>query len=72
MSNTNVKSNTYTFTDEELQCLRVCLQNAPCPYDIGKKKLVSKLEDKIGLPIKPKVEPLSLPKYDLTKYGITE
>ena len=64
--------NTYTFTDEELQCLRVCLQNAPCPYDIGKKKLVSKLEDKIGLPIKPKVEPLSLPKYDLTKYGITE
>ena len=72
MSNTNVKSNTYTFTDEELQCLRVCLQNAPCPYDIGQKKLVSKLEDKIGLPIKPKVEPLRLPKYDLTPYGITD
>jgi len=64
--------NTFTFTDEELQCLRVCLQNAPCPYDIGKKKLVSEIEDKIGLPIKPKVEPLSLPKYDLTKYGITD
>jgi hypothetical protein len=63
---------TFTFTDEELQCLRVCLQNAPCPYDIGQKKLVSNLEDKIGLPIKPKVEPLSLPKYDLTKYGITD
>ena len=72
MSNPNVKSNTFTFTDEELQCLRVCLQNAPCPYDIGKKKLVSNLEDKIGLPIKPKVEPLRLPKYDLTKYGIHE
>ena len=72
MLNTNVKSNTYTFTDEELQCLQVCLQNAPCPYDIGKKKLVSTLEDKIGLPIKPEVEPLSLPKYDLTKYGITD
>ena len=71
MSNPNV-SNTFTFTDEELQCLRVCLQNAPCPYDIGKKKLVSNLEDKIGLPIKPKVEPLRLPKYDLTKYGITD
>ena len=71
MSNTNV-SNTYTFTDDELQCLRVCLQNAPCQYDIGQKKLVSKLEDKIGLPIKPKVEPLRLPKYDLTKYGITD
>ena len=63
-------NHTFTFNDEELQCLRVCLQNAPCPYDIGKKKLVSNLEDKIGLPIKPKVEPLSLPKYDLTKYGI--
>ena len=71
MSNTNV-NNTFTFTDEELQCLRVCLQNAPCPYDIGKKKLVSEIEDKIGLPIKQEVEPLSLPKYDLTKYGITE
>ena len=65
-------SNTYTFTDDELQCLRVCLQNAPCPYDIGKKKLVSELEDKIGLPIKQEVEPLALPKYDLTKYGITD
>ena len=71
MSNPNVKSNTFTFTDEELQCLRVCLQNAPCPYDIGKKKLVSNLEDKIGLPIKPKVEPLRLPKYDLTPVSYT-
>ena len=65
-------SNTFTFTDDELQCLRVCLQNAPTPYDIGKKKLVSEIEDKIGLPIKLEVEPLSLPKYDLTKYGITD
>tara|TARA_B100000945_G_scaffold130093_1_gene103810 strand:- start:219 stop:419 length:201 start_codon:yes stop_codon:yes gene_type:complete len=65
-------SNTFTFTDDELQCLRVCLQNAPAPYDITQKKLVSNLEDKIGLPIKPEVEPLELPKYDLTKYGITD
>ena len=65
-------SHTFTFTDEELQCLQVCLQNAPCPYDIGLKKLVSEIEDKIGLPIKPEVEPLMLPKYDLTKYGITD
>ena len=63
-------SNTYTFTDEELLCLQVCLQNAPCPYDIGKKKLVSEIEDKIGKPPKVIHEPLSLPKYDLTKYGI--
>jgi len=71
MSNPNVK-NSFTFTDDELQCLRVCLQNAPAPYDITQKKLVSNLEDKIGLPIKPKVEPLELPKYDLTPYGITD
>ena len=63
-------SNTFTFTNDELLCLQVCLQNAPCPYDIGKKKLVSLLEDKIGLPPKVEVEPLALPKYDLTKYGI--
>tara|TARA_E500000331_G_C17112740_1_gene650377 strand:+ start:248 stop:400 length:153 start_codon:yes stop_codon:yes gene_type:complete len=50
----------------------VCLQNAPTPYHISKKKIVSTLEDKIGQPIKKKVEPLALPKYDLTKYGITE
>ena len=65
-------SNTYTFTDDELQCLRVCLQNAPAPYDITLKKLVSEIEDKIGLPIKPKVEPLRMPKYDLTKFGIKD
>ena len=63
-------SNTYTFTDDEMQCLRVCLQNAPAPYDITQKKLVSDLEDKIGKPIKPEVEPLRMPKYDLTKFGI--
>ena len=62
--------NTYTFTDDELQCLRVCLQNAPTPYHISKKKIVSELEDKIGKPPKIEVEPLRLPKYDLTKYGI--
>ena len=53
-----------------MQCLRVCLQNAPAPYDITQKKLVSEIEDKIGLPIKPEVEPLRMPKYDLTKFGI--
>ena len=28
---------TFEFNDEELQCLRVCLQNAPIPYDIAMK-----------------------------------
>ena len=63
-------NNTYTFTDDELLCLQVCLQNAPTPYHISKKKIVSELEDKIGKPPKIEVEPLRMPKYDLTKYGI--
>ena len=65
-------SNTFTFTDEELLCLQVCLQNAPTPYHISKKKIVSELEDKIGKPPKVEVESLRLPKYDLSKYGITD
>ena len=63
---------TFTFTDEELLCLQVCLQNAPTPYHISKKKIVSELEDKIGKPPKVEYEPLRLPKYDLSKYGITD
>ena len=63
-------SHTFTFTDDELQCLRVCLQNAPTPYHISKKKIVADLEDKIGKPIVVKHEPLKMAKYDLTKYGI--
>ena len=67
-----MSEHTFTFTDEELQCLRVCLQNAPTPYHISKKKIVSELEHKIGKPIKPKVERLEIAKYDLSKYGITD
>ena len=66
------EDNTFTFTDDELQCLRVCLQNAPTPYHISKKKIVSDLENKIGNPIKQEVEPLRMAKYDLSKYGITD
>ena len=65
-------SNTYTFTDEELLCLQVCLQNAPCPYDITQKKLVSEIEDKIGKPPIVKHVPLEIHKYDLSKYCITD
>ena len=65
-------SHTFTFTDDELLCLQVCLQNAPTPYHISKKKIVSVLEDKIGKPPKVEAEPLEIPKYDLSKYGITD
>ena len=40
----------FEFTDEELQCLRVCLQNAPIPYDIAMKNVKINVEKKIGLP----------------------
>ena len=41
---------TFEFNDEELQCLRVCLQNAPIPYDIAMKDIKINVEKKIGLP----------------------
>ena len=40
----------FEFTDKELQCLRVCLQNAPIPYDIAMKDVKTNVEKKIGLP----------------------
>ena len=40
---------TFKFNDEELQCLRVCLQNAPIPYDISMKDVKINVEKKIGL-----------------------
>ena len=62
--------NKFTFTDEELQCIRVCLQNAPTPYHISKKKIVSDLVVKVGEPIREKHEGIAQVKYDLTPYGI--
>ena len=48
------------------------MQNAPSPSDISLKKIVNDIVDKVGEPIKPEVEPLRMPKYDLSKYGITD
>ena len=61
---------TFDFTEEELQCVRVCLQNAPAPYDIRLKKLLVGLQAKVGEPIPLKGEPLVMANYDLSKYGI--
>ena len=41
---------TFEFNDEELQCIRVCLQKAPIPYDIAMKDVKINVEKKIGLP----------------------
>ena len=56
--------------DEQLLCMQVCMQNAPAPYDISKKKIVQSIVEMIGEPPKIEVEPLRMPKYDLTQFGI--
>ena len=48
----------------------MCLQNAPAPYHISKKKIVSDLVVKVGEPIREKHEGIAKVKYDLTPYGI--
>ena len=43
-------------TDEELECVRVCVANAPIPYDITKKKIPADILAKIGQPNRVKEE----------------
>ena len=62
--------NNSTFTEEQWECIRVCVANAPIPYDISKKKIPAEILDKIGKPKERKGEPLEIPYYDLTPYGI--
>jgi len=59
-----------TFTEKELECIRVCVSNAPIPYDISKKKIPGDILEKIGKPTPPKGESLPLIECDLTKYEI--
>ena len=60
--------NTFSFTDEELECIRVCVSNSPIPYDITKKKIPKKILDKIGEPTHLEEDGLPLIKLDLTRY----
>ena len=39
-------------TQEEWECVRVCVANAPIPYDITKKKIPGDILEKIGHPAK--------------------
>ena len=57
-------------TEEEWECVRVCVANAPIPYDITKKKIPVAILDKIGKPTKVEHEGIAKVKYDLTPYGI--
>ena len=58
----------YTLTEEEWECVRVCVSNAPIPYDITKKKIPVSILDKIGHPKKEKHEGEILVKCDLSIY----
>ena len=59
-----------SFTEEEMECIRVCIKNAPIPYDIRFKKILKTILEKIGEPTPLKGEPLPLIECDLTKYEI--
>tara|TARA_S200000501_G_scaffold127981_1_gene120920 strand:+ start:471 stop:656 length:186 start_codon:yes stop_codon:yes gene_type:complete len=56
------------FTEEEMECIRVCLKNAPIPYDIRFKKISKEILEKIGEPTPLKGESLPVIECDLTKY----
>ena len=56
------------FTDEQWECIRVCVNNAPIPYDISKKKIPKSILEKIGQPKPLKGESLPLVECDLSKY----
>ena len=63
---------TYDLTEEEWECVRVCLTNAPIPYDITKKKIPADILQKIGQPTEHRQEGIAKVKYDLTQFGIYE
>ena len=57
------------FTAEEMQIIRICLHNAPIPYDHGEgAKKLKNLQEKVGEPIRLKGESLPLVECDLTEY----
>ena len=56
------------FTDEQWECIRVCVANAPIPYDITKKKIPVSILAKIGHPKKVEHEGEILVKCDLSIY----
>ena len=58
----------YNLTEEEWECVRVCVSNAPIPYDITKKKIPVAILDKIGYPFKEKHEGETLVECDLSIY----
>ena len=59
------------FSAEEMQIIRVCLHNAPIPYDQGQgAKELKALQEKVGPPKSREQSGIEKVKYDLTPYGI--
>ena len=57
------------FTEEEMQIIRVCLHNAPIPYDHGEgAKKLKALQEKAGPPISREEEGEVLVECDLEQY----
>ena len=76
MANTNCKMPDRTmvmyhnnfFTEEQWECIRVCVSNAPIPYDITKKKIPAEILDKIGQPKCEEHEGEIMVECDLSQY----
>ena len=60
----------YSLTEEEWECIRVCVKNAPIPYDITQKKIPASILQKIGQPNQVEQEGIEKIEYDLTQFGI--
>ena len=60
----------YSLTEEEWECIRVCVKNAPIPYDITQKKIPASILQKIGKPNQVEQEGIEKIEYDLTQFGI--
>ena len=57
------------FTPEEMQMIRVCLHNAPIPYDQGKgAKEIKVLQEKVGRPISREGKGETLVECNLERY----
>ena len=56
------------FTDEQWQCMRVCVANSQIPYDITLKKIPAEILAKIGQPQRVEHQGETMLDYDLEQY----
>ena len=56
------------FTEEQWECIRGCVANAPIPYDITLKKIPAEILAKIGQPQRVEHQGETMLDYDLEQY----